>query len=500
MSSEACRCGRPLITRPGDLEATCGQYRGRLDFCDCAPLEDSHPSELAQDGGDDPLPREPRTELGYARRLVHVYGDRLRYVPAWRRWLVWDGRRWAHDTTGQAPRWAKVIARKVTTDAMAIEDGQARQAAVSLARRGESAHAIAGVLTLAGTEPGIVVTPDGLDADPFLLNCANGTLDLRTGKLRPHDPLDLLTKMTGAAYDPGATGKAFGRFLEGVQPDQAMRDYLARLTGHALEGRVVTHILPIHYGGGANGKSTYFGAVDAALGDYAGPADPELLTARTFDAHPTGVADLFGLRLAVMHESDHGRRLAEGTVKRLTGGDRLKARRMREDFWSFTPSHTFAMLTNHKPVISGTDEGIWRRVRLVPWDVVIPEDERDEELGDRLKLELDAVLTYLVDGYRQWRDRGLDDPDQVVKATETYRIESDAVARFIDQRCLTGPNFHVRSSELFAAWSKWCATEGAETGSNKAFTESLQNRGYETRRTNTGAMWKGLGLTAEGDG
>jgi putative DNA primase/helicase len=451
-------------------------------------------------GINDPMPGEPWTELGYARRLIRVYGGRLRYVPAWRQWLVWDGQRWAGDSTGQAQRWAKVVARRLTTDAMAIEDEQKRRAAVSLARRGESSAGVKGALTLAGTETGIVVTPDDLDADPFLLNCRNGTLDLRGGELRPHSPADLLTKMAGADYRPGAAGAEFTRFLEKVQPEAGMRDYIGRLTGHALEGRVVTHILPIHHGAGANGKSTYFAAVAAALGDYAGPADPELLTARDFSAHPTGVADLFGMRLAILHESDHGRRLAEGTVKRLTGGDRLKARRMREDFWSFEPSHTFAMLTNHKPVISGTDEGVWRRVRLVPWDVVIPEGERDELLGERLKLELDAVLAHLVAGYQQWHVRGLDDPDQVVKATEAYRADSDALKRFVDDRCLAGPNFHIRSSELFAAWQKWCATEGIDSGTNKAFSEALQNRGYDTHRSNAGIIWDGLGLAAEGDG
>jgi putative DNA primase/helicase len=455
------------------------------------------PASLDDLDGNDPLPGEPWTELGYARRLIHVYGNRLRYVPAWRRWLVWDGQRWAHDATGQAQRWMKVIARRLTTGAMTIEDDQERKTKVSMARRGESAHAIGGALTLAGTENGIVVTADDLDADPFLLNCRNGTLDLRTTELRPHDPTDLLTKMAGAEYDPTAAGKAFAKFLQDVQPKTEVRDYIARLTGLSLEGRVVAHILPIHYGAGANGKSTYFAAVAAALGDYAAPADPELLTARGYDAHPTGTADLFGLRLAILHESDHGRRLAEGTVKRLTGGDRIKARRMREDFWSFDPSHTFAMLSNHKPVISGTDEGIWRRVRLVPWEVVIPVDERDEDLGDKLMLELGAVLAYLVEGYRQWRAEGLGDPETVTAATAAYRAESDALKRFVDDRCKTGLNFTVRSSELFAAWQKWCATEGVESGSNKAFTESLQNRGYDTRRTNVGIIWGGLGLVAE---
>lgn len=204
-----------------------------------------------------------------------------------------------------------------------------------------------------------MVTPDQLDADPFLLNCRNGTLNLRTGELRPHAPPDLLTKVTGAAYEPGAEGREFTRFLDRVQPDPDMRAYLARLLGHALEGRVVSHIMPIFHGAGANGKGTLVNhAVLPALGDYADAADHELQTARTFDAHPTGTAHLCGLRLAVLHETNGNRHLVEGTVKRLTGGDRLKARRMREDFWSFDPSHTFVMLTNHKPLINGTDEGV----------------------------------------------------------------------------------------------------------------------------------------------
>lgn len=447
----------------------------------------------------DPLPGEPLTELGYARRLIALNGDHLRYVPAWRRWLIWDGTRWACDNTGQAARWQKVIARRLTNDAMSITDKDARRAAVNAARRGESSAGVAGALTLASTEPGIAVTPDDLDADPLLLNCANGVLDLRTRELDPHDPKRLITKISGAAYDPAAVGAEFTRFLHRIQPDEAMRDYLARLLGHALEGRVVSHVLPILFGAGANGKGTLIAAVLSALGDYGDAADPDLLTARTFAAHPTGVADLFGLRLAVLHETDNGRRLAEGTVKRLTGGDRVKARRMREDFWSFAPSHTFLMLTNHRPIVTGADEGIWRRLRLVPFDVVIPEHDRDEHLGERLELEADAVLAWIVAGHRDWTSRGLADPDAVLKATADYRAESDTLNRFLDQRAMIGPHATIRSSELFAVWCKWCADEGEEHGTQKSFTTALQNKGFDTRRTNVGAVWQGLSLYAEDD-
>lgn len=450
------------------------------------------------DGAADPLPDEPRTELGYAKRLVHVYGDRLRFVPEWKRWLVWTGQRWEHDITGQSARWAKVIARWLTADALAIEDRKARENALIAAKKAETSASITAVLKLASTEEPVVACADVLDADPFLLNTPGGVLDLRTGELWRHDPALLLTKMTAAAYEPYAEGPAFTGFLERVQPDAGMRAFLARLLGHALEGRVTEHVLPIFHGEGSNGKSTLVNAVMAALGDYAEPADPELLTARTFDAHPTGTADLYGLRLAVLHESDAGRRLAEGTVKRLTGGDRLKARRMREDFWSFIPSHTFIALTNHKPLVTGTDEGIWRRLRLVPWEIVIPAEERDERLGERLAAELEAVMAWLVAGYQDWHQNGLSEPQRVADATASLRSESDAVGRFLDEQCVTGHGIRAGSTELFHAWQKWCAEQGEEAGSQKALAASLVNRGFDRSRDGAGRFrWTGLGLIGE---
>jgi putative DNA primase/helicase len=451
----------------------------------------------------DPAPDEPRTELGYARRLVLVYGDRLRYVPAWRRWLAWDGTRWAHDSDGQASRWMKSIARRITADAMAEPDTDKRAALVRDARRAESAHAIAGALTLAGTEAELAVSPDRLDADPFLLNCANGTLDLRTMELGPHEPADLLTKIARAAWHPDAASAEWDKFLERVQPDEGMRGYLARINGLSLEGQVSEHLLAIHYGSGANGKSTFFEALMHAAGDYAGPADPHLLTARSYEAHPTGTADLFGMRLAVLHETDSGSRLAEATVKRLTGGDRIKARRMREDFWWFTPSHTFALLTNHRPVIGGTDAAIWRRLRLVPWNVQIPAAEQDGRLGERLKLEADAVLRYVVNGYADWHEHGLGDPAQVTKATAAWRGESDALGRFIEQRCVISGAAQVRSAELFAAWCKWCQAENEEPGTQTSFSLTLARVGYAKRNRNIGVIWEGIGLrgvTEDGGG
>ena len=437
---------------------------------------------------------EPLTELGFARRLVDKHGEHLRYVVPWNRWLVWNGANWAPDVDGHVQRCMKVIAREVHTS---LIRGKAEADMIRAAKRAESSSGVKGALTLAATEPEIAITPDLLDAHPYLLNCRNGVVDLQTGELLEHDPALLLTKMAGAPYEPDAEDAVFAKFLERIQPGEDMRLFIRRLLGLSLEGKVTAHILPIFYGDGANGKSTLTDAVMNALGDYADAADPDLLRARTFDAHPTGVADLFGLRLALLHETDSGHRLAEGTVKRLTGGDRLKARRMREDFWSFEPSHTFVMLTNHKPLVGGTDEGIWRRLRLVPFEVIIPGEERDEDLGEKLVGEAGAILAWLVAGYLDWRKDGLAEPEKVTEATQAYRTESDPLGRFLGERCLCMPALHVGSTELFGIYDKWCAAEREDPGTPKAFADAMKLKGFESCKSHGVMRWRGIGLADE---
>ena len=451
-------------------------------------------THVALAGIDDPCPDEPWTELGYANRFVHLHADTLRHVKAWGKWLVWDGRRWQPDTTGTPARRMKAVARHMTQVAATITDPTERRTAQKMANRGETSAGVSGALTLAATHARIAIEHTQLDADPHLLGVTNGVVDLRTKELLPHDPARLLTKVAGAAYRPDAVGDAFEAFLARIQPDPAMRGYLARLLGHALEGRVSEHVLPILYGSGANGKGTLMTAVLDAVGDYGDAADPDLLMASRHTPHPTNVADLFGMRLAVLHESDSGRHLAEGTVKRLTGGDRLKARRMGEDFWSFEPSHTFAMLTNHRPVVQGSDEGIWRRIALVPFDETIPPGERDANLSDMLRLESDAVLAWLLAGHTAWCVDGLQPPAAVVAATDSYRADSDALGRFLEARCLVGASYSCRSAQLYGAWQQWCHAEGVAPSTQTAFAAAVQRRGHDKRRTANGVVWQGLGL------
>ncbi len=402
--------------------------------------------------------------------------------------------RWARDLDNAAVRAGIETVKAAYADLPGL-DRQGQQELLSDIRRCESASGLEGVLRLAGAMLPVTVSVDKLDADPYLLNATNGTLDLRTGELRRHDPADLLTKVAGCAYDPTARSAVFDTFLTDVLPDPAVRAFLARVFGHALLGQVVEHVLPICTGTGLNGKTTLVDTAAAVFGDYAIATEPDLLVERGA-VHTTGQADLLGVRLAVCSETDAGRRLAAATVKRLTGGDKMRARRMRQDNIEFAPSHTVLMVTNHKPVVAGDDPALWRRLRIVPFDVVVPKP--NPRLKEQLALELPGVLAWMVNGYRDWQQTGLAEPHAVTTATDAYRSSSDVHGRFLEERCILSPAARVKARELFGSWSSWCHLNGEEVGTEKAFAESLSSRGFEKKRSN-GAVYLGLGLAAEDD-
>ncbi len=439
------------------------------------------------------LGEQHRGQLRFAERLADRHQHRLRHVHGVG-WHVWDGARWARDPNGEAVR-AAVQEVKAAYGELEHLDRTAERDLLQDIHKCESANGIDGLLRLAGSLLPLAVGVEQLDADPFLFNTRNGTVDLRTGELRPHDPADLLTKVAGCGYDPDARSETFDRFLEVIQPDPVVRAFLARLFGHALLGTVREHLLPILTGTGSNGKSTLIETVQTAFGDYAISAEPELLVERG-SVHTTGQADLLGVRLAVCSETDKGRRLAAATVKRLTGGDKIRARRMRQDFIEFDASHTVVMVTNHKPPVAGDDPALWRRLRVVPFDVVVANPNK--RLKEQLAVELPAVLAWLVAGYRDWHDNGLDEPAVVVSATDAYRSSSDVLGRFLEERCILSPAARVKARELFGSWSSWCHLNGEEVSTEKAFAESLLNRGFEKKRSN-GAVYLGLGLAAEDD-
>lgn len=426
-------------------------------------------------------------QVRIAEMLAEEYADKLMFVHAVG-WHFWDGRRWAVDDIGASKRAVLDVLRKAL--AMSLGNKERRRDV----QRCESATGITGVLSIASALTEFAVTVRDLDADPHLLNVANGTLDLRTMMLSPHSPADRLTKVARAAYRPDTAPGDWDRFLTTVMPDEAVRAYVQRQSGVALLGKVVEHVLPIWTGTGANGKSTAVGGMCWALGDYAMRAEPDLLLHRE-GAHPTGQMDLRGRRLAVITETDEGRKFAEATMKRLTGGDVIKARFMRQDFVEFEPSHTAVLITNHLPSVSGDDPAVWRRIRVVPFDVVIPEGDRDPRLPEKLQAAADEVLTWCIAGWTEYQEIGLAEPAAVLTVTSAYRAESDVIARFIEDRCTTTSKaVKATTAQLFVEWDRWRTTEGLPEMTSKAFGKALDRHGYPTTSARDGRWREGIAL------
>lgn len=446
-----------------------------------------------------------RTDAANARRLVAKHRNVIRWVGPWDKWLIWDGQRWKLDQELRIEALAKEVAQErwreiADTVAAGNTDKDTVSAMVTFAKMTNSAAGIRNMVSLARSEPGVGIDFNQLDAHPWMLNVENGTLDLRTGKLREHRQDDYLTKLAPVTFDRKAQCPEWREFLQTIfNGNENLITYMQRLVGYSITGVTEEHLLPLLYGIGANGKTTLIESMLKLLGaDYAMKAPPDLLMVKRGESHPTERADLFGKRLVACVETEDGRRLAESLVKELTGGDRVRARRMREDHWEFTPTHHVWLAGNYRPTVTGTDYGIWRRIKLIPFSVVIPDDKQDKKLPAKLAAELPGILNWAIEGCLEWQRNGLGEPDDVRAATSQYSAEMDEVGQFIDDQCQCGPDYLAPATELFNAFKD-------STGSRmtqRTFGESLKRRGFEKARITSGMhkgrkAWRGVRLTSD---
>jgi len=441
------------------------------------------------------LARKMRTDMGNGERFVARHGRDVRYCKPWGDWLVWDGRRYALDETNAVHRLAKDTARRILVEAATIADDDERKRHVEHAVNTQGKSRIDAMTAMAATEPGIPILPGEMNQCGWLLNCLNGTVDLRTGELRPHDRADLLTQLCEVEFDPDAKCPQWEATLDlFFAGDKALIAYWQRICGYALVGLVRDHVMPVAYGDGSNGKSTILGTVQDVLGpSYAMKAPPAMLMAKTHDSHPTDRADLYGKRLVIAIETEAGRRLDETMVKELTGGDRIRARRMRENFWEFSPSHTIIMATNHKPVVKGTDNGVWRRLRLIPFAVKVEGETADTSMPEKLRAEFPGILAWCVRGCLAWQEVGLNEPAVVKQATAAYRSEQDVVGLFLDERAILSPGLRTRCNAFFEAYKSWAEAAGERPMTMRAFGQAMKERGIEVKTSN-GKWYLGVGL------
>ena len=435
------------------------------------------------------------TDLGNARRLVHRHGRNLRYCWLWRKWLVWDGKRWVKDDTGEVYRLAKETVSSIYQEAAAAPNDEARKELGKHATRSEAGARIKEMVDLARSD--VPVMPDELDASPDLLNTDSGTIDLRTGELREHRREDLITKIAPTTYRPDAAAPTWEAFLERVLPGEDLRAFVQRAVGYTATGDTSEQCMFINHGGGANGKSTFQEAIAAALGDYAMRTPTEMLLAKRSDGVPNDVARLKGARFVSASETEEGRRLAESRIKDLTGQDTITARFMKAEWFDFAPTHKLWLSTNHKPEIRGTDAAIWRRIRLVPWAVTIPPAEQDKKLPIALRHELAGILAWVVRGCLQWRREGLQAPDEVRKATGEYRAEMDVLAGFLVECCELDAGHWEYAKDLYECYKRWCAENGERPEPQRKFGGRLGERGFQRDRGGSrgAGIWRGVRLT-----
>jgi putative DNA primase/helicase len=416
-----------------------------------------------------------------ALSFADQHADDLRYVAAWGRWLRYDGSRWAFEDTLAAFDFA----RKICRDASA-ECNNPKAAAVVA-----SAKTVAAVERLAKADRRLAATSDQWDADAWLLNTPDGVVDLRTGKLRQHRPEDYMTKITAAG--PGGECRLWHEVLDRITGGKTeLQEYLKRTIGYALTGITREHALFFGYGTGANGKTVFTDTTSNILGDYHCTAPIETFTATNVDRHPTELADLRGARLVTAVETEEGRRWAESRIKMLTGGEKVKARHMRQDLFEFKPQLKLLITGNHKPGLRSVDEAMRRRFNLIPFTVTIPPEERDPDLTQKLVAEWPGILQWMIDGCLEWQRTGLQPPSIVKEATTAYLDGEDAVAAWIDETCEANPQAWEKVGDLYASWKAWADKSGEYAGSVKRFGQNLEVRGYSAQRRHPGRGIIGL--------
>ena len=422
----------------------------------------------------------PHTDLGNAQRMVLQHGHCLLYCHELGTWLVWDGRRWAPDVNGAVERLAKQTVRSMLADAATISDDLARDKLIAHARRSENVGRIEGMIRLAKSEERVLVRTGELDADPMVLNVRNCVIDLNTGERRDHHPSLLCSKVAAVDFDPGADAPVWMRYLSEVLPDPATRAYVQEVAGYCLTGLTREHVLFLLHGPGGNGKSKFAEALLNVMGDYGQAAPEDLLLAQKGSGPTNDLARLVGARLVVASETDHGRSLNEARVKALTGGDRMSARKLYQDFFDFVPIAKYLIYTNHLPRVRGGDVAMRRRLRKIPFNVFIQEERADKNLSGKLSRERAGILNWALEGLRRYLERGGFAPsEEVLGATTDYLDQEDLIGQFLADATVPDPESMVSIDDLHDALVEWAPGQGyPRAWSRQQLGREMSDRGF----------------------
>jgi putative DNA primase/helicase len=438
------------------------------------------------------------TDSTNAYRLLAEHGKDVRYNALWKKWIVWNGTRWELDTGYLIHDRGLKMIRGIYAELLKTADYRDRLDIERHAMQSESARRRKAFVEAATWIPELNIQTDDLDTNPWLLNVQNGTIDLQTGVLREHRREDYITKIANARYEKGADCPVWKQFVrEVMRYDTELITFLQTAAGWGITGDTSEQVMFILFGSGANGKSTFLNTIMKLCGDYCAATPTETFLKKNGDQITNDIARLRGTRFVTTTEAEQGRRLSEPLIKQITGNDTLTARFLYGEFFNFVPTFKVYMATNHKPIIKGTDYGIWRRIKLIPFTHTITPDKMDKRLEEKLLRESSGILNWLIEGARRWCDEGLATPQIVASATDEYRGEMDVIGNFIRERCIQLESVSVKARELFKCYQSWCDDNNEHGCSERMFGLRLKELGFNQRRSADGRYWQNIMLKAD---
>jgi len=434
------------------------------------------------------------TDLGNAERMVRLFGVLIRYCPEFKKWLLWDNYRW--HICGQSDIYTLAIksVRSMVPEALLIEDFPFREKIIKHSLASEASAKLSALISIAEKLPGVAIPQYSLDSYHFILNVLNGSVDLKTGELLQPDREQYSTKQASVEFIRGAKCPTWEKFLDRVMAgNKNLIRYIQKSIGYSLTGSTAMQCMYVLHGNGSNGKSTFIKVIETLLHDYSIHCPASTLMAKQ-EGVTNDIARLRGARFVAAVETDEGKRLAESLIKELTGGDIITTRFLYGEFFEFTPCFKIWLACNHKPVIRGSDNAIWRRVKLIPFAVTIPQSEWDVQLGEKLKKEMPGILNWAIEGCLAWQSEGITDPPEVTGATADYRREMDLLGAWIDERCICLASVDARAGVLYENYKEWCQEGGEWIMSLRMFGMKLAERGYEKIQKTAGAYYVGIAL------
>jgi putative DNA primase/helicase len=404
--------------------------------------------------------------------FAQQYREELRYVAKWSQWLSYDGARWREEQTLKVFDLVRKLCRELTWESNSKD---------TEIKRVRSSKTIAAIVQLARTDRRLAATIDQWDADPMALNTPDGVIDLKTGDVRAHHPEDYVTKTT--AVGPGGACPMWLQFLDRFTGgDQELQGFLKRVCGYCLTGDTSEEALFFLFGVGRNGKGVFTHTVSGVLSEYHQAAPMEVFIASNMERHPTELAMLQGARLVTATETEEGKRWDEPRIKTLTGRDPIQARFMRQDFFKYLPQFKLIFSGNHRPGLRTVDEAIRQRMNLIKCAAIIPREERDPKLAEKLKSEWSGILSWMIEGCKEWQRGGLRPPDSVTTATEEYLDVEDVFGNFLDEECVIDPNATESPVGLWEKWKTWAMTTNEFVGNKTRFLQKLEDRGFRPDR------------------